>query len=60
MRIALLGVDDTTLAVAAAAVQGGKHEIVLLDAQAQRTQEAATIVPSARLLTHWETLLDDP
>jgi predicted dehydrogenase len=58
MRIALLGVDNTTLAVAAAAIQSGKHQIVLIDGLAQRANEAASLAPQAKTFTEWETLLD--
>jgi predicted dehydrogenase len=57
MRIALLGVDDVTLAVAAAAMQSNEREVVLIDAQAARANEAAAIAPQARLFVEWEALL---
>ena len=56
MRIALLGIDNVSLAVAAAAA-GGRHEIVLIDGQAARAKEAAAIAPRAKTFSEWETLL---
>ncbi len=60
MRIALLGVDNTTLAVAAAAVQSGKHQVVLIDGLAWRASEATSLAPQAKMFTEWETLLGGP
>src|SRR5262245_52824688 len=57
MRIALLGVDDTTLIVAAAAARGGKHRITLIDGQAARASQAVALAPQAKRFNEWETLL---
>ncbi len=58
MRLALLGVDDEMLAVAAG-VQGSAHdEIVMLDALAARSAEAAKVARKAKLVADWEQFLD--
>ena len=58
MRLALLGVDDEMLAVAAG-VQGSAHdEIVMLDALAARSAEAAKVAQKAKLVADWEQFLD--
>jgi predicted dehydrogenase len=58
MQLALLGVDDQTLALAAAAARSGEDEIVMIDALAQRAAEAAAISPRARLVDDWNAMLD--
>jgi len=57
MRIALLGVDEATLAVATAAARDGHDEIVI-DASAARAAEAKSIARSARMIADWENALD--
>src|SRR5262249_52495974 len=57
MRIALLGVDDTSLAIAAAASRTSEFEIVLIDATAARSKEASVLASRAKAFTEWETLL---
>lgn len=58
MRLALLGVDDEMLAVAAS-LNGSSHdEIVMIDALAARAAEAAKLSRKARLVTEWEHFLD--
>ena len=59
MRIALLGVDDDMLVVAAAAVHAGADEIVMIDATAPRAKEAAAMAPKARLVADPDAMLDD-
>lgn len=58
MRIALLGIDNVSLAVASAAA-AGQHEIVLIDGLAARAKEAAAIAPRAKTFSEWETLLSE-
>lgn len=54
----MLGVDDATLALAAAAMRGGHDEIALIDATASRAAEAKAIAGNARPMTNWENALD--
>jgi predicted dehydrogenase len=56
MRLALLGADDTTLALIRAAMRGGQDQVVMIDAVSQRASEAATIAPKAQLITDWEAV----
>jgi myo-inositol 2-dehydrogenase/D-chiro-inositol 1-dehydrogenase len=58
MRIAMLGTDDITLAVAGAAVRNGHDEIVLVDGSASRAAEAKAIFPAAQLIADWENAMD--
>jgi myo-inositol 2-dehydrogenase/D-chiro-inositol 1-dehydrogenase len=53
----MLGVDDNTLALAAAAMRGGHDQIVMIDGLAARAGEAAKLAPQALLFTEWEVLL---
>jgi predicted dehydrogenase len=58
MRLALLGVDDEMLAVAAAAIRA-EHKIILVDVTASRAKEAAALAPSARLIDDADAMLDN-
>jgi predicted dehydrogenase len=58
MQLALLGVDDQTLALAAAAARSGEDQIVMIDATAHRAAEAAAVSPQARLVDDWNAMLD--
>jgi predicted dehydrogenase len=58
MQLALLGVDDLMLAVAAAAMRSQEDQIVMIDALARRAAEAAAIWPQARLTDDWNAMLD--
>ena len=58
MQLALLGIDDQILALAAAAVRSGEDQIVMIDALAHRAAEAAAISPHARLVGDWDAMLD--
>ena len=58
MRLALLGVDDEMLAVAAGVQASAHDEIVMLDALAARSGEAAKVARKAKLVTDWEQFLD--
>jgi predicted dehydrogenase len=58
MRLALLGVDDEMLAVAASLNRGSHDEVVMIDALAARAAEAAKVARKARLVTEWEHFLD--
>ena len=54
MRIALLGADDVTLAVAAAAVRIGGHQIVQAAAVEGRAAELAKLIPGLRIDDDWD------
>src|SRR5215471_9456456 len=56
MRLAILGADDTTLALASAAMRGGQDQIVMIAAVSQRAGKAAAIAPKAQLITDWEAV----
>jgi myo-inositol 2-dehydrogenase/D-chiro-inositol 1-dehydrogenase len=58
MRLALLGIDDQLLALAAAAMRSERDRIVIIDALAHRAAEAAAISPRAQLTDDWNTMLD--
>jgi len=58
MQLALLGVDDETFALAAAAARTGEDQIVMIDALAHRAAEAAAVSPRARLVDDWNAMLD--
>ncbi len=58
VRIALLGADDVTLAVAAAAVRIGRDQIVQAAAVEGRAAELAKLIPGLRIDDDWERLLD--
>jgi predicted dehydrogenase len=58
MRFALLGVDDEMLAIAAGVQGGAQNEIVMLDALAARSGEAAKLARRAKLVADWEQFLD--
>ena len=58
MRIALLGADDVTLAVAAAALRSGQHQIVQAADVESRAAELARQFPGIRIDDDWERLLD--
>ncbi len=58
MRIALLGADDVTLAVAAAAVRIGRDQIVQAADVEGRAAELAKLIPGLRIDDDWERLLD--
>ncbi|HEY2760556.1 MAG TPA: Gfo/Idh/MocA family oxidoreductase, partial [Pirellulales bacterium] len=59
MRLALLGVDDQMLHVAAAAVRTGRHQIAMIDALSPRVKEAAALAPNARLVDNADAMLDN-
>ena len=58
MRIALLGADDVTLAVAAAALRIGQHQIVQAADVEGRAAELARQFPGIRIDDDWQRLLD--
>jgi predicted dehydrogenase len=58
MRLALLGVDDEMLAIAASVLNNAHDEIVMLDALAARSADAAKVARKAKLVTDWEQFLD--
>ncbi|MCC7084622.1 MAG: hypothetical protein IT427_06410 [Pirellulales bacterium] len=58
MRIALLGMDDAMLSIAAAARRSGKATLVMVDDVARRALEAAPIAFDAKLLSDWEDVLN--
>jgi predicted dehydrogenase len=58
MQLALLGVDDQTLALAAAVAHSPEDQIAMIDALAHRAAEAAAISPRARLVDDWNAMLD--
>src|SRR5262245_40524847 len=58
MQLALLGVDDQTLALAAATAHSNEDQIVMIDALAHRAADAAAISPLARLVDDWSAMLD--
>ncbi len=58
MRIALLGADDVTLAVAAAAVRIGRDQIVQAADVEGHVAELAKLISGLRIDDDWERLLD--
>jgi predicted dehydrogenase len=57
LRLGLLGSDDATLEIAAAA-ESSRASVVLIDGAAQRLAEARSVAPAARVVSDWEALLD--
>jgi myo-inositol 2-dehydrogenase/D-chiro-inositol 1-dehydrogenase len=58
MQLALLGIDDQTVALVAAVAGSGEDQIVMIDALARRAAEAAAICPRAQLVDDWNAMLD--
>lgn len=58
MRIALLGADDVTLAVAAAAVRIGRDQIVQAAAVEDHGNQLLKLIPGIQIDDAWERLLD--
>src|SRR5687768_13910058 len=56
MRLALLGLDETTLALARAAQESGRDELVLL-CEAEEMEPQAILGPIALHPQSWEALL---
>jgi predicted dehydrogenase len=57
LKLAVLGIDDATLALAAAS-KNAQHAIVLIDANSDRLEEARRIAPTAKVISDWENALD--
>jgi predicted dehydrogenase len=58
MRLALLGIDDATLAIAAEAQRARKGKVVMIDVGAARASEASALARDAKLVGNWEDVLD--
>ncbi len=58
MKLAFVGLDDQTLAVARAAVASGRHTVAsAADLSAEKLAELAAVSGAAPAETHWELLL---